>query len=71
MNDKLTNPQRSDRTEQMLARYSDDAARTNLVDLLADAMHWCQANGHDFASILGTAQMHFETEVANREGVEP
>jgi hypothetical protein len=68
---ELTNSKRSDRAEQLLERYSDDDASTNLGDFLADAMHWCRLKGCDFASILGSAQMHFEREVCEQEGVEP
>jgi hypothetical protein len=55
------------RAEQALAAYSHDDPATNLVDFLADAMHWCRAEGHDFAAMLGTAEMHYETETFEEE----
>lgn len=58
----LTNQQRSDRCQQAIAAYSDDNTYTNLVDFLADAMHWCHLNGHRFEDVLGTAMMHFNAE---------
>ena len=40
-----SNQQRADRCEQAITAYSDDDDFTNLVDFLADAMHWCDCNG--------------------------
>lgn len=59
----LTNEQRSERCCRAIATYSDDDPRTNLIDWLADAMHWCTCNDHDFADVLDTAQMHFDAEI--------
>jgi hypothetical protein len=59
------------RAEQALAAYSDDDPATNLVDFLADAMHWCRVEGHDFAALLDTAEMHFETEMIEEKGLLP
>jgi hypothetical protein len=59
----LTNQQRADRCQQAITAYSGDDTYTNLVDFLADAMHWCEANGHTFLDLLGTAQMHFDAEM--------
>ena len=33
-----------------------------IVDLLANLMHYCQANSHDFEAELKTARMHFGAE---------
>jgi hypothetical protein len=41
-----------------LKRYSTDEPETNLVDLLADAMHWCDQVGNDFDDILERARNH-------------
>ncbi len=67
----LTIKNRRIRAEQALATYSDDDPATNLVDFLADAMHWCRAEGHDFADLLGTAEMHFQEEFFEEEGTYP
>jgi hypothetical protein len=52
------NPVRVERFAKALATYEDPV----LVDLLADAMHWAEANGQDFDSRLDTARMHFDAE---------
>ena len=59
------------RAEQALAAYSDDDPATNLVDFLADILHWCRAEGHDFAALLDTAEMHFQEETLEEEGTYP
>ncbi len=59
----LTNQQRSDRCTTALSNYADEDSYTNLVDWLADAMHWCHLNRQNFDDALHTATMHFEAEV--------
>ena len=39
---------RAKRCAEKIARYGDDMAESNLIDLLADAMHWCDHTGSDF-----------------------
>lgn len=58
----LTNAERAERCASAVRKYSDEDPRTNLVDWLADAMHWCELNGHPFVHILDTAMMHFTAE---------
>lgn len=58
----LTNQQRAIRCQQVLTAYSDDDAYTNLVDFLADAIHWCHVNAHSFTDALEAAVMHFDAE---------
>jgi len=36
---------------------------SNVVDLLADLMHYCNQSSWDFTQALETARMHFEAEV--------
>ena len=36
----------------------------NLVDFLADAMHFCHIHGHSFEHTLDTARMHFDAELS-------
>ena len=55
------NSHRVQRCEEALATYDEP----ELADLLADAMHWCQAKGHDFEAMLETARMHFDAETPN------
>jgi hypothetical protein len=63
----LSNQQRADRCQQAINDYSDDDTYTNLVDLLADAMHFCHTNGHCFRDALDTALMHFEAEMTGND----
>jgi hypothetical protein len=60
----LTNQERAVRCQQAITAYSDDDTLTNLVDFLADAMHWCHANGHSFPDALDKALMHYEAEIS-------
>ena len=47
-----------------IACYPDFNPATNLVDLLADAMHWSAANGIGFDEAMNTATLHFNHETA-------
>jgi hypothetical protein len=58
----LSNQDRAIRCEQAISAYSDDDTYTNLVDFLADAMHYCHFHGHSFNDALDTAVMHFDAE---------
>jgi hypothetical protein len=58
----LSNQERAVRCQEAITSYSDDDTYTNLVDFLADAMHWCHVNGHGFHDALDTARMHFDAE---------
>lgn len=66
----LTNQQRSDRCRKAIASYTDDDTYTNLVDFLADAMHWCHLNEHSFEDALNTALMHFDAETSEDDILE-
>lgn len=59
----LTNKERVTRCEQALISYSDDDTYTNLVDWLADALHWCRSNNHDIGAAMDTARLHFDAEM--------
>jgi hypothetical protein len=59
----LSNQERAARCQHAIADYSDDDNYTNLVDFLADAMHFCHVNGQCFPDALDTARMHFEAEI--------
>ena len=50
--------QRSKRLEQALTTYNG----LELADLLDDALHWCQQNGHDFKTVLLAARHYFGRE---------
>ena len=63
----LNNQERAVRCEQAIPSYSDDDTYTNLLDFLADAMHWCHRQGHGFADALDTARMHFDAELTGAD----
>ncbi len=56
-------PQRVRRCESAIDGYSDESRITSLIDLLADAMHWCDAHGEDFHYALCVAGRHFLAEL--------
>jgi hypothetical protein len=53
---KRINRKRHRRCLRALAEYTDANETINLVDFLVDAMHWCRAEGLDFAAQLETAR---------------
>ena len=59
----LSNRERADRCQYAMTAYSDDDTYTNLVDFLADAMHYCHLQGHSFRDALDTALIHVDAEV--------
>jgi hypothetical protein len=59
----FSNQERATRCQQAITSYSDDDAYTNLVDFLADAMHYCHLHGPSFRDALDTAKMHFAAEI--------
>ncbi len=70
MNRELQKAKRNRLTRclRALAAYTDSDEVANLVDFLADAMHWCRAESHDFWVLLDTAEDHFKMEVLEEEG---
>ena len=64
----FANEQRAHRCAIVLTAYSrHNDLRENLIDLLADAMHWCKRTQHDFAAILDAASQHYAVEIAEAE----
>jgi hypothetical protein len=53
---------RVERCDLALRYYSGDGLVTSLIDLLADARHWCDATGEDFEEILCLAGKHYAAE---------
>jgi hypothetical protein len=70
MTSDLLIPERVRRCHQSLTRYSDDDHCICLIDLLADAMHWCDANGEDFLYALAVAGKHYITELKDEQSYE-
>jgi hypothetical protein len=64
----MINALRAARAERILARYRmGDDLHTSLVDLLADAMHWCDYTGDDFFLALAQACRHYIHELNNQQ----
>ena len=55
--------ERAQRCREALIGYADDGLFTNLIDLLADAMHWCDESGEDFHFALCVAGKHYLAEL--------
>lgn len=66
-----TNKHRADRTARALATYqSDDMLSGCLIDVLADARHWCDRHGYDFCGLDRHAYEHYLCELENQDGGE-
>ena len=63
----ISNPERARRAADSIARYGDDIDEANLIDFLADALHWCRQYGHDFERCLRLARDHFHAETNSNE----
>jgi hypothetical protein len=62
------NQARADRCEQAITVYStDDDSFANLVDFLADAMHWCDRTGENFHFALAQACRHYINELNDQQ----
>ena len=55
--------ERATRCREALMGYPDDSLLTNLVDLLADAMHYCDETGEEFHYALCIAGRHYLAEL--------
>lgn len=66
-----TNRNRAHRAAKAIRRYDlSGDARSNLIDLLTDARHWCDRHGESFADLDRMAYDHYVCEVIEqREGV--
>ncbi len=56
------NRQRVSRCRTAIVRYGDDLPESNLIDFIADAMHFCRSSSLEFDRLLATARLHFEVE---------
>jgi hypothetical protein len=64
MNSAGQNHRRAARCQKAMRRYGTDSSPyTCLIDLLADAMHWCRLKDHDFHHLIDRASQHFAAEV--------
>ena len=67
----MNNAQRSNRFEvAMLAldELYEDELPALLVEVLADARHWCDAHGFDFAALDRRAYQHYLHEIHDSQG---
>ena len=61
------NELRSTRFDEVVNTYGNDEPDTNLIDLLADAMHWCDHTGKDFHIALAQACRHYIHELNDQQ----
>jgi hypothetical protein len=57
------NPIRAERCDGALARYGTGSPDENLIDLLTDAMHWCDTTPFNFHVFLAQACRHYVNEL--------
>ncbi len=63
----LTLQQRSQRADKAINDYAQGDSRENLVDLLTDAMHWCDDMDEPFEEFYATATVHHDAERNHKE----
>ena len=61
------NENRSAHFDAAVRTYGNDESDTNLIDLLADAMHWCDHTGGDFHIALAQACRHYIHELGDQQ----
>jgi hypothetical protein len=64
---EFTNADRAERCQAALESYNDEYdIIANLIDLLADARHWCDRHEKSFAELDHTAYQHYLGELDNQ-----
>jgi len=63
----MDNARRARTFEKAIETYGSGSAQEILVDLLTDAMHWCDANGEDFHISLAMACRHYIHELNDQQ----
>jgi hypothetical protein len=63
----MDNARRIKSFERAVESYGTGNSQEILVDLLADAMHWCDANGEDFHICLAMACRHYIHELNDEQ----
>jgi hypothetical protein len=63
----MDNPRRAQSFEKAIETYSGGNPQEILIDLLTDAMHWCDANGEDFHISLAMACRHYIHELNDQQ----
>ena len=64
------NRSRGERAATTVCQYGDDSPNDNLIDLLADAMHWCDQSGIDFHTALCQAGRQYIYELNDEQNDE-
>lgn len=63
------NKRRASRCQAVLATYNDQwDAEANLIDLLADARHWCDREERDYGKLDRLAHEHYLAELEGEQG---
>ena len=63
----MDNARRAKTFENAVEIYGTGNPQEILVDLLTDAMHWCDANGDDFHISLAMACRHYIHELNDQQ----
>ena len=63
----MDNQRRATQFQKALDSYGMDASTVLVTDMLADAMHWCDANGEDFHLYLAMACRHYINELNDEQ----
>lgn len=61
---------RSNRVDSLLLSYGHKTPDSNLIDLLADVLHWCDAAGECFEVLLAQACRRYVSELNPRSSEE-
>ena len=65
---EITNADRAERLHRVLETYNDEwDTHANLIDLLADARHWCDKHRLDFAKLDRTAYGQYLVQFADEQ----
>ena len=63
----MDNARRVAAFEKAIELYGTGSPQEILIDLLTDAMHWCDANGEDFHISLAMACRHYIHELNDQQ----
>ena len=64
----LNNTDRAARADLAITAYGEDCRESNLIYLLADAMHWCEQHRQNFNRLLAQAGRHYVQELIKADG---
>ena len=65
----LSNAERAARLELAIMDYNDEYdAVANLIDLLADARHWCDTSGRSYGDLDRVAHAHYLAKLESEGG---